>query len=60
MGHDLLQDDGLSDGSRLGCLEKRGELELYISPGASGAGGTEEPGAHLRPDFREDAWEIRA
>lgn len=24
MGHDLLQDDGLSDWSRLGCLEEEG------------------------------------
>lgn len=33
MGHDLLQDDGLSDGSCMGCLEKRGDHELYIRPG---------------------------
>lgn len=58
MGHDLLQDDGLSDWSRKGCLEKRGDHELYVYPGASGVG-TEESRAHLRPDFREGAGEIR-
>lgn len=43
----------------MGCLEKRSEYELHVSPAASGAE-TEEAGAHLGPDFREGAREIRA
>lgn len=59
MSHDLLQDDGLSDWSRKGCLEERGDHELYGSPAAYGVV-TEESWTHLRPYFREGAGEIRA
>lgn len=59
MGHNLLQDDGLFDWGHRGCLQKRGDHELYMSPETSRVG-TEEPRAHLRPDVREGAGEIGA
>lgn len=36
VSHDLLQDNGLSDWSRTGCLEKKGDHELYVSSVDSG------------------------
>ena len=44
VGHDLLQDDGLPDWSRIGSLGTRGDRESRVSPGAAGAG-TEDPGS---------------